>query len=134
MLRRVTWRAWVIALGLAAGYGVLGFWLNTDDAVEYNLYKWGLTALTFLPLILMAIYTFTGNKWWANDLGTALGWLSAGITWTAWPLAYTFWFLHGSLSPSWVGWCEVSGPGVVSLAIARLCYVFLRYHRDGNSM
>ena len=132
MLRSVTWRSWVaLAVFLAVVIGS-GFWLNGNGTADYDLYKWGLTALTFAPSVLMTVYTAMGNKWWRNDLGSALAWLSGGITWMAWPLAYTFWFLHGSLGPSWVGWCEVSGPAVVTLAVLRLCFVFLRYHRDGS--
>jgi hypothetical protein len=132
MLRQVTWRSWA-ALAIALGtYVGLGFWLSSSGTAEELLYKWGLLALTVTPLLLTAIYTFTGNRWWANDIGSALVVLALGITWTAWPLAYTFWFLHGMLTVSWLAWIEVSGPALVSLAILRLCYVFARIHRDGR--
>ena len=132
MLRRVTWRSWAALAVTLAAYGGLGFWLSSNGTAEELLYKWGLLALTVAPVILMVIYTATGNKWWANDLGSALAVLAFGIAWTAWPLAYTFWFLGGVLTTSWLAWIEVSGPALVALAVLRLCYVFLRYHRDGN--
>ena len=132
MLRRVTWRFWAVLAVILGSYIGLGFWLNSNDTVDYQLYKWGLTVLTFAPAILMTVYAATGNKFWTNDLGSTLAVLSFGITWMAWPLAYTFWFLHGSLGASWVGWCEVSGPALVALAVLMLSYVFGRYHREGN--
>ena len=132
MLRRTTWRFWAaLAAGLGA-YGVLGFWLSSNGTAEELLYKWGLLALTVAPVILVAVYVATGNRFWTNDVGSALAVLAFGITWTAWPLAYVFWFLGGMLTVSWLAWIEVSGPALVALAILRLCYVFLRYHRDGN--
>lgn len=132
MLRAVTWRSWTVLAAVLAAYIGLGFWLSSNGAAEENLYKWGLTALTLAPVILMAVYTATGNKWHRNDVGSALAVLSFGLTWTAWPLAYTFWFLHGMLTTSWLAWVEVSGPALIAMAVLRLCYVFLRYHRDGN--
>lgn len=132
MLRMITWRAWGVIGVLLAGYAGLGYWLSGNGTVEYDMYKYGLTMLTFAPLIFMGVYTVTGNKWWRNDVGSALGVLSFGLTWTAWPLAYTFWFLNGVLHTSWLGWIEVSGPAVIALAVLRLSYVFLRYHRDGS--
>ena len=132
MVRKVTWRSWAaLAAGLAA-YGVLGFWLSSNGTAEELLYKWGLLALTVAPVLFMAVYTATGNRWYRNDIGSALGVLALGITWTAWPLAYTFWFLGGMLTVSWLAWIEVSGPALVSLAVLRLCWVFLRIHRDGK--
>ena len=132
MLRRVTWRSWTVLAAILCAYVGLGFWLSGNGTAEEQLYRWGLTALTIAPVVLMSVYVATGNRFWTNDLGSALAVLAFGITWTAWPLAYTFWFLHGVLTASWLAWIEVSGPAVVALAILRLCYVFLRYHRDGN--
>ena len=132
MLKQVTWRSWA-ALAVLVGADVgLGYWLSSNGTVEELLYKWGLLALTVAPLLLVAIYAASGNQFWRNDVGSALVVLAVGITWTAWPLAYTFWFLHGMLTVSWLAWIEVSGPALVALAILRLCYVFLRIHRDGN--
>ncbi len=132
MLKQVTWRAWVALIATLAAYGVLGFWLSSSGTAEELLYKWGLLALTVAPLLFMAVYTATGNKWYRNDIGSALAVLAFGITWTAWPLAYVFWFLNGMLTVSWLAWIEVSGPALVALAVLRLCYVFARIHRDGN--
>lgn len=132
MLRSVTWRSWAALAAALAAYGALGFWLSSNGTAEEELYKWGLLALTVTPVILIVIYAATGNKFWRNDLGSALAVLAFGITWTAWPLAYVFWFLHGMLTVSWLAWIEVSGPALVALAVLRLCWVFLRYHRDGS--
>ena len=132
MLRRVTWRSWAVLATLLALYTGCGFWLSSSGTAEYQLFKWGLTVLTFAPLILMSVYAATGNRFWANDLGSIIAVLAFGLTWMAWPLAYTFWFLHGRLRTSWLGWIEVSGPAVIGLAVLGLCYVFLRYHREGN--
>ncbi len=131
MLRRVTWRSWAALIATLGAYIGCGFWLSSSGTAEELLYKYGLLALTVAPLVLMAIYSAT-NKWWANDIGSAIGVLAFGITWTAWPLAYTFWFLHGMLTVSWLAWIEVSGPALVALAILRLCWVFARIHREGN--
>ena len=132
MLRTVTWRSWTALAVILGAYVGLGFWLSGNGTAEELLYKWGLLALTVAPLLLLAIYTASGNKFWRNDVGSALAVLAFGITWTAWPLAYVFWFLHGMLTVSWLAWIEVSGPALVALAILRLCFVFLRIHRDGN--
>lgn len=132
MLRRVTWRFWMTFAVLLGAYIGLGVWFAGNSAVEVPLYKWGMTFLTFAPLLLMGIYTATGNKWWKNDLGSALAWLAGGITWMIWPFAYALWFHNGAVEAPWLVWIEVSGPAVIALAILRLCYVFLRYHRAGN--
>ena len=132
MLKRTTWRSWTALTVTLGAYGVLGFWLSSSGTAEELLYKWGLLALTIAPLLFIAIYAATGNRFWQNDVGSALAVLAFGITWTAWPLAYVFWFLHGMLTVSWLAWIEVSGPALVALAILRLCWVFLRIHRDGN--
>ena len=132
MLRIVTWRSWAALGALLAIYIGCGFWLSSNGTAEELLYKWGLLALTVAPLLLIAIYGASGNRFWGNDIGSALAVLAFGITWTAWPLAYVFWFLHGMLTVSWLAWIEVSGPALVALAILRLCFVFLRIHRDGN--
>lgn len=132
MLHPVTWRSWaVLAAGLVL-YAALGWWWSGNGTMEEWLYRIGLTALTFAPVILIAVYTATGKKWWRNDLGSALAWLAGGITWLAWPLAYTFWFLGGMLTSSWLAWIEVSGPALVALAVLRLCWVFLRIDRARN--
>lgn len=130
MLRKVTWRPWAALAAALGAYGVLGFWLSSNGTAQYQLYKWGLTVLTFAPLVLMGAYVVRGNKFWRNDLGGVVAVISGGITWTAWPLAYTFWFLNGDLRTSWLGWIEVSGPALVALAVLGLCFVFLRGDHD----
>jgi hypothetical protein len=132
VLKRVTWRSWAAFTAALGAYVALGFWLSSNGTAEYQLYKWGLTALTFAPVILVAIYVASGSRFWANDIGSALAVLAFGLTWTAWPLAFTFWFLGGMLRTSWLGWIEVSGPALVALAVLRLCWVFARIHREGN--
>ena len=132
MLRRVTRRYWTAIGALIGTYIGCGYWLSSDGTAEYQLYKYGLTVLTAAPLILMSVYIASGNKFWRNDLGSALAVLAFGLTWTAWPLAYTFWFLGGALRTSWLGWIEVSGPAVVALAVLWLCWIFLRIHRAGK--
>lgn len=132
MLRAVTWRSWAAIAAILCAYIGLGFWFSSNGTAEELLYKWGLTALAVAPVVLMSVYLASGNRFWRNDVGAAIAVLSFGLTWTAWPLAYTFWFLHGMLTTSWLAWIEVSGPALIALAVLRLCYVFLRYHRDGN--
>jgi hypothetical protein len=133
MLRRVTWRYWAVPVILFAVYIVLGLtWTPDGSAVEWT-YKLGTLGATFTPLLLIAIYQASGNRWWANDVGSALVQLAFGIVIIAGPLAWASWLDNGSITGGMVAWLEIAGPVLVTLAILRLCYVFLRIHRDGNS-
>jgi len=128
--RRVTWRVWAGVAVVLVSYVVLGLWFRNDGVFEEQLYRWGLVSLTFSPVILLGGYTVTGNKWWRNAVGTSLGLLAFGITWMAWPLAWTFLFWNGMLRPGWVAWTEVSGPAVISLAA--LWFTEVNIHLDFN--
>src|SRR5487761_178061 len=130
MLHEVTWRSWAALSVFIAAYIALGFWLSSNGTVEYNMYKYGLASLVLTPLILIGVYTAKGSKWWTNNVGSALVQLALGLSWTAWPLAYTFWFTHGVLSNTFVAWCEVSGPPFISLVILRLCWIFSRVKKE----
>lgn len=134
MLRRVTWRSWATLAAALTADVVLGFWLSGNGTVEEDLYRWGLTVLTFAPAVLVAAYAASGHKFWRTDVGSAFVWLAGAITWLAWPLAYTFWVLHGILGPSWLAWIEVSGPALVALSVLWLCFVFLRGDRDERNV
>jgi hypothetical protein len=132
LLRRVTWRSWA-GLGLVlAAYVGLGFWFGSNGNVEALIYKWGLLAASVAPFALIAVYTASRNKWWSNDLGTALVQTALCMIPIAAPLAYVFWVDGGMLTSSLLAWVEVSGPVLSTLAMLRLCWVFARIHRDGN--
>lgn len=127
--RKVTWYLWAgIGIVLTA-YIVLGIWFRNYGSFENQLFKWGLIALTFAPVILMISYTFSGSKWWTNQVGSALALLSFGLTWMAWPLAWTFVFSKGVLLPGWVAWTEVSGPALIALAALWFTWVNIRLDR-----
>jgi hypothetical protein len=132
MLRRVTWRSWAALAAAAAAYTALGLWLGGDGAVEEALYKWGLLGASIAPLVLVLVYSITGNKWWTNDVGSAIVQVKLCIILFAVPLAWVFFFQGGMLHPGFLAWAEVSAPALVTLALLRLCWVFLRVHRDGN--
>jgi hypothetical protein len=132
MLRRVTWRSWAVPGALFAVYIVLGLaWTPHGSALEWT-YKTGTLGATFAPLLLVGIYTATGNKWWGNDIGSALVQLALSIPVITAPLAWASWLDGGSITGGMVAWMEIAGPVLVTLAILRLCWVFLRYHRAGN--
>ena len=132
MLKRVTWRAWAVPAALFAVYIVLGLtWTPNGSTLEWT-YKIGALGATFSPLLLIAIYTASGNRFWTNDVGLALVQLAFGIAIIAGPLAWSAWLDDGSITGGMVAWLEIAGPVLVTLAILRLCYVFLRVHRDGN--
>lgn len=132
MPRRVTWRSWAgLAVALAVYVG-LGLWLGHDGAMEALIYKWGLLAATAAPLAFVGVYAATGNRFWGNDVGTALVQASLCMVPVAAPLAWVFWADGGRLTSSLLAWVEVSGPVLSALAMLRLCWVFLRIHRDGK--
>jgi hypothetical protein len=126
---RVTWRSWAIPGVLFAIYIVLGLtWTPNGSTLEWT-YKIGALGATFTPLLLVAIYSATA-KWWLNAVGTALVQLALSIVIIAGPLAWAAWLDNGSITAGMVAWLEIAGPVLVTLAILRVCYVFLRIHRD----
>lgn len=132
MLKRVTWRSWAALAVLLGAYTGLGFAYGSNGTVEADIYKWGLLAASFAPLVFIAVYTASGAKWYRNDIGSALVQAALCMIPIAGPLAWVFWVNHGVLTTSLLAWVEVSGPALSALAMLRLCYVFLRIHRDGN--
>lgn len=128
--RRVTWRLWAGLAIVCVSYVILGIWFKNDGGLEQPLFKWGLIALTFAPVLLLISYTASGNKWWKNEVGGSLGLLSFGLIWMAWPLAWTFVFWNGLLRPGWVAWTEVSGPAVIALAALWFTWVNVRLDHD----
>jgi hypothetical protein len=132
MLKRVTWRYWAVPVVLFAAYIVLGLtWTPNGSAVEWT-FKAGTVGGTFVPLLLIAIYQASGNRWWANDVGSALVQLALGIVIICGPLAWASWLDGGSITGGMVAWLEIAGPVLVTLAILRLCWVFVRIYRQGN--
>jgi hypothetical protein len=132
VLKAVTWRSWAALAVLLGTYTALGLWLGGNGAVEEALYKWGLLGASLAPLLLIAVYTASGNRWYANDIGSAIVQIKLCIVLFAAPLAWVFFFQSGMLRPGFLAWAEVSAPALVTLALLRLCWVFLRVHRDGN--
>ena len=133
MLRQVTWRSWLVQGVLFAAYIVLGAsWAPPGGVAEWT-FKTGTLGASFAPLLLTGIYTASGNKWWLTDVGSALVQLALSIVIIAGPLAWASWLDHGSITGGMVAWMEIAGPVLVTLAILRLCFVFLRIHRDGSA-
>ena len=133
MLRAVTWRAWAVPCVLFAAYIILGLtWTPHGSALEW-IYKTGSLGATFAPLLLIAIYGASGNRFWENDVGLTLVQLAFGISIIAGPLAWASWLDGGSITGGMVAWLEIAGPVLITLAILRLCFVFLRVHRDGKN-
>ena len=129
MLTRVTWRSWAGLGILFAIYLALGLtWTPNGSAVEW-IYKIGTLGATFTPLLLVAIYAASGNRFWENDVGSALVQLALSIAIIAGPLAWASWLDDGSITGGMVAWLEIAGPVLVTLAILRICYVFLRIYR-----
>jgi hypothetical protein len=128
----VTWRSWALLGALFAVYIALGLTWNPSGSSETWIFKIGTLGATFTPLLLIAIYTASGNKWYSNDVGSALVVLALSIPVIAGPLAWASWLDHGSITGGMVAWMEIAGPVLVTLAILRLCSVFLRIHREGN--
>jgi hypothetical protein len=131
-MRGPTWRFWAGVAVTAALYALLGYWLSGSDAAEGWLYRLGLTAATFIPLIFVAVYTWIGlrtrtrAKWWTDEIGSSLVIAALSLVPVCGPLAWVFWFMGGSLHASWLAWLEVSGPCVSALAWLRLIWVWVR--------
>ena len=131
MLTHVTWRAWAVPSALFAVYIVLGLtWTPHGSAVEW-IFKIGSLGATFAPVMLVGIYS-AAAKWWQNDVGLALVQLAFGISIIAGPLAWSAWLDGGSITGGMVAWLEIAGPVLVTLAILRLCFVFVRVHRSSS--
>ena len=131
MLRKITWRFWA---GLAAGlvaYGAIGWWWSSDGTTEAWLYRVGLTAATVLPLAFAVVYGIHA-KFWRNEVGTAVVLAALSIVPTVAPLAYVFWFNGGQLTTSWLAWLAVSGPALSAIALAWMCWIWLRIGREGG--
>ena len=132
MLRSVTWHSWAVLGILFVIYIILGLtWTPQPAAVEW-IYKIGALGATFAPLTLIGIYAATGNKFWANDIGSALVQLALSISIITGPLAWASWLDNGSITGGMVAWLEIAGPVLITLTILRMCYVFLRVHRDSR--
>jgi len=132
VLKRVTWRSWALLGVLFAVYIALGLtWTPSGGAAEW-VFRVGSLGATFAPLLLVAIYTATGNHWWSNDVGSAIVQLALSIPIITGPLAWSAWLDAGSITGGMVAWMEIAGPVLVTLAILRLCFVFVRIHRGGN--
>lgn len=132
MLKRVTWRSWTAVAVLLGAYVALGLVYGGNGAVEEQLYKWGLLGASLAPLLLILAYSLSGNRWWRNDVGSAIVQIKLCVVLLTAPLAWVFWAQGGMLKPGFLAWAEVSAPLLVALAMLRLCYVFLRIGRDGN--
>lgn len=133
MLRHVTWRSWALPGALLAVFVVLGLTWHASGDAENWIYKVGTLGATVAPLLLAGIYTATGNKWWINDLGTALVQSVLCVDVLAAPLCWAIWVDRGLITGGLLAWLEIAGPVLVTLAILRLCWVFLRIHRDGTT-
>ena len=132
MLKRATWRSWALPGGLLAVFIILGLTWNPSGSQADWIYKVGTLGATFAPLLLVGIYGATGNRFWANDLGTALVQSLLSITVIAAPLCWAIWVDHGLITGGLGAWLEVAGPLLAAMTILRLCWVFLRIHREGN--
>jgi hypothetical protein len=116
---------------LFIAYIVVGLtWTTPSGSAVTWIFKIGTLGATFAPLLLVAVYTATGNKWWSNDIGTALVQLAFSIPIITGPLAWAIWLDKGSITGGMIAWMEIAGPVLVALAILRLCYIFIRYHRE----
>jgi hypothetical protein len=132
MLKQATWRSWALPCALLAVAIVLGLTWNPSGNQADWIFKVGTLGATFAPLVLAAVYTATGNKWWANDLGTALVQSLLSIVVISAPLCWAIWVDGGKITGGLGAWLEVAGPLLAAITILRLCYVFLRIHREGN--
>ena len=132
MLKHATWRSWAAPGALLAVFIVLGLTWHASGTAETWIFKIGALGATFAPPLLAGIYAATGNRFWENDLGTALVQSLLSIVVIAGPLAWAAWKDHGSITGGLVAWLEIAGPLLAALTILRLCYVFVRIHRDGD--
>lgn len=132
MLKRATWRSWALPVVLLAVFIILGLTWHASGGTENWIFKIGTLGATFAPILLTGIYTASGNAWWRNDLGTALVQSLLSIVVIVAPLAWAIWTDHGSITGGLVAWLEIAGPLLAALTILRLCWVFVRIHRDEN--
>ena len=133
MLKRATWRSWALPGGLLAAAVILGLtWNPSGDQADW-IFKIGTLGATFAPLLLTGIYAASGNHFWTNTLGTALVQALLSIVVISAPLCWAIWVDHGMITGGLGAWLEVAGPLLAAITILRLCYVFLRIYREGNS-
>ena len=129
MLRSVTWRSWALPGALFAVYIVLGLTWTPSGGTEEWTYKIGALGATFAPLLLIGIYGASGNRFWENDVGSALAQLALSIPIITGPLAWSHaggWIRGASPGAWWRGW-EIAGqPVLVTLAILRICWASVR--------
>lgn len=129
--RPVTWRTWaVLGVILAADAGA-GFAWSTNGRIEAGLFRWGLFAASLAPLVFVAVYTWTRQKWWRNDVGLSLVWLAVAAIPTMVPLCWVLFFDNGRLAPSWLAWMEISGPTVSAVVTLWVSYVWVRIKLGG---
>lgn len=132
MLKRATWRSWALPGALLAVFIVLGLAWNPGGPVDDWIYKAGTLGATLAPLLFTGIYAASGNKFWRNDLGTALVQSELCVVVLAAPLCWAIWVDGGMITGGLLAWLEIAGPVLVTLAVLRLCWVFLRIHRDAR--
>ena len=134
MPSRVKRYEWPLIGGALVAYLIAGiFYSHFGGSVQQWIIKIGILSAVIVPLLLVFVYTRTGSKWWQNDVGSGMVQCALSISYLSLPLAYTFWFDNGNLTLSFWGWMEISAPGLVSLALLRLSFIFyrkLRAQRD----
>ena len=131
MLRRVTWRSWAVIAAILGAYIALGWlWLGSDDVAEAWIYRIGLTGAALMPFAFAAIYAFTGNQFWTNDVGSVIVQTAFCLVPICGPLAWVFWFQGGLLTNTMLAWLAVSGPALASISLLRLAYIFWRIARE----
>ena len=139
MLKRVTWRYWAVPGALFAAYIALGLTWAPPGGTETWIYKTGMLGAALSPLTLIGIYWASGNRFWANDVGAVLVQLALSVSIITGPFAWALWLDNGRIAAPVVAWLEIAGPVLVTLAILRLCYIFLRIRHatarrgDGNA-
>ena len=132
MLRDATWRSWAAPGILLTAAIIVGLTWNPSGGQADWIFKIGTLGATVAPLILTGIYAATGNRFWTNDIGTALVQSLLSIVVITAPLCWAAWKDHGSITGGLGAWLEVAGPLLAAITILRLCWVFLRYHREAN--
>lgn len=133
MLKRATWRSWALPGLLLAVFIVLGLTWHASGTAENWIFKIGTLGSASAPLVLTGIYAASGNKFWRNSLGTALVQSLLSIVVITAPLCWAVWADRGSITGGLVAWLEIAGPLLAALTISRLCWVFLRIHRDEDA-